>query len=255
MSRIQKGLIVSGFRVLCPGGTMVYSTCTLAPEENESVIAYLLEKFPEAGVMPVSIPGFRTQPAVTKWRSSTFDERVRNCVRVLPQDNDTAPFFIARITKRGVMKHRVEYKGKIESRSPEIRLFTEQYGVSPARFRAYSIVQGRDTSYITTPEAYAFWELRSFRKGLETGRIYNKILKPDNDFVQLFGRDARKNVVDLKEYQVQKYLKGDPVKAGSIPHIDHEFVILKYKGLPFGTGRYKGNTIRSAVKRDRRVPS
>ncbi|MEO0206734.1 MAG: RsmB/NOP family class I SAM-dependent RNA methyltransferase, partial [candidate division WOR-3 bacterium] len=34
MSHIQKGLIVSGFRALKPGGTMVYSTCTIAPEEN-----------------------------------------------------------------------------------------------------------------------------------------------------------------------------------------------------------------------------
>jgi len=254
MSRIQKGLIVSGFRALCPGGTLVYSTCTIAPEENEAVIAYLLEKFPEAEVMPVSIRHFKVQDAITKWNGVSFDERVRNCVRILPQDNDTAPFFIAKITKRGVIKHRVEYKGKIETKNPAIMLFAEQYGVSIDKFKEHSFLQDKDMSFITTPEVYSFRELRAWRKGLEIGKIYNRNLKPDNDFTQLFGRTANRNVLDLKEFQLKKYLRGDILKLGYNTNIKQEFVIMAYKNLPVGIGRYNGKELRSAVKRDRRTP-
>lgn len=254
MSRIQKGLIISGFRTLRPGGILVYSTCTIAPEENEAVVAYLLEKFPEAEVIPVSIPHFRTQAAITKWQGISFDQRVKNCVRILPQDNDTAPFFIAKITKRGVLKHRVAYKGKIESKNPAIMQFVQQYGIPFDRFRAFSVLQSQDTSFITTPDAYSFWELRAFRKGLEIGKLYKRKLKPDNDFTQLFGQKARTNVLDVKEYQLKKYLHGEILKIGLRTDIKEEFVLLTYKNLPVGIGRYNGKELRSAVKRDRRIP-
>lgn len=57
MSRIQIGLIISGFRSLRKGGILTYSTCTFAPEENELVVDYLLRKFPEADILPINIPG------------------------------------------------------------------------------------------------------------------------------------------------------------------------------------------------------
>jgi len=43
----QKELIVNGFEQLRPGGLLVYSTCSLQPEQNEGVVEYLLKKFPE----------------------------------------------------------------------------------------------------------------------------------------------------------------------------------------------------------------
>ena len=36
----QKQLIKTAFNLLKEGGTMVYSTCTLEPEENEGVVDY-----------------------------------------------------------------------------------------------------------------------------------------------------------------------------------------------------------------------
>jgi len=43
-SSLQRELIISAFDSLKPGGILVYSTCSLAPEENELVIEYLLDK-------------------------------------------------------------------------------------------------------------------------------------------------------------------------------------------------------------------
>jgi len=43
---IQNKLLVSAIKMLKVGGELVYSTCTLTPEENELIINRILEKYP-----------------------------------------------------------------------------------------------------------------------------------------------------------------------------------------------------------------
>jgi NOL1/NOP2/sun family putative RNA methylase len=254
MAKIQKGLIVSGFRALQPGGTMVYSTCTLAPEENEGVVAYLLDRFPEAEIMPITIPNFKIRPGITKWQGETFDKRLKSCARILPQDNDTAPFFIARIIKRGVFKRRIDYMGKIEFEGSAVEHFYRRFGVDPKRFKGYSIFQNKGMSFISTPQVYSFWEVKTIRKGLEFGKIYGQEIKPDNDLIQVFGKKANRNYYEIKEHQLNKFLKGETIRIDSRSGISNGFVIVTYKKMPIAIGKYNGKEIKSEVKRERRIP-
>ncbi|MGQ9510987.1 MAG: 16S rRNA (cytosine(1407)-C(5))-methyltransferase RsmF [Thermaceae bacterium] len=62
MSELQKGLLLQAARLVRPGGVLVYSTCTFAPEENEGVVAWFLERCPgfaleEARISPLFSPG------------------------------------------------------------------------------------------------------------------------------------------------------------------------------------------------------
>ncbi len=254
MAKIQKGLIVSGFRALQPGGTMVYSTCTLAPEENEGVVAYLLDRFPEAEIMPITIPNFKIRPGIIKWQGETFDKRLKSCARILPQDNDTAPFFIARIIKRGVFKRRIDYMGKIEFEGSAVEHFYRRFGVDPKRFKGYSIFQNKGMSFISTPQVYSFWEVKTIRKGLEFGKIYGQEIKPDNDLIQVFGKKANRNYYEIKEHQLNKFLKGETIRIDSRSGISNGFVIVTYKKMPIAIGKYNGKEIKSEVKRERRIP-
>ena len=254
MSRLQIGLAVSAFRALRPGGIMVYSTCTLAPEENEQVISYLLEKFPEAELLPVQLKGFRTRPGVARWQGVSYDRRVEQCARILPQDNDTAPFFVARLTKRGVVKPRLDYLGKIGHDQSLLESFTRKFGVGSKDFATHAIFKAGEENCISTPEVFSFREVKSLRKGLEFGKVYDHEIKPDNDFVQIFGSYATKNIVDLEKWQAVKFLRGEILKVSGLTGIEKGFVIIFYKNLPIGTGKYNGSEIRSAVKRDRRTP-
>jgi NOL1/NOP2/sun family putative RNA methylase len=97
---LQKGLIVAGFRALKPGGTMVYSTCTIAPEENEEVVAYLLARCHDAETCEIELEGFSMRDALAEWKGIWFPEQVARCRRILPQDNDTEAFFLACIRKK-----------------------------------------------------------------------------------------------------------------------------------------------------------
>jgi len=96
---IQKRLILAGYLALKPGGVMVYSTCTVAPEENESVVAHLLARQPEAEIRVAELPGLKMRPGLREWGRESFPEEVGRCRRILPQDNDTEPFFVALVER------------------------------------------------------------------------------------------------------------------------------------------------------------
>ena len=55
-AKLQRRLLRSAVDCLKPGGTLVYSTCTLAPEENELMIGWLLAEFPAMKSVEITLP-------------------------------------------------------------------------------------------------------------------------------------------------------------------------------------------------------
>ncbi len=101
LSGIQKLLLRTGFEILKPNGTLVYSTCTLEPEENEAVVDALLEQYPNAKLekIPAKKMKINHSPAVLKFEEKEFNTEIEKCLRLWPQDNDSEGFFVAKITK------------------------------------------------------------------------------------------------------------------------------------------------------------
>ncbi|MFA4907132.1 MAG: RsmB/NOP family class I SAM-dependent RNA methyltransferase [archaeon] len=98
-SVLQKKMILNAFSHLKPKGILVYSTCTSAPEENEEVVSHLLENAPDAKIERSEIKGLKSRKGIFGWRRRLFDSRVADCLRILPQDNNTEGFFVAKIRK------------------------------------------------------------------------------------------------------------------------------------------------------------
>jgi len=100
MARKQRGLLFSASRLLRPEGTLVYSTCTFAPEENEGVINWLLKKTGDSlELEDIFLEGVERYPAITGWEGKGFNPNVQRCFRVLPKE-DTEGFFIAKLKKK-----------------------------------------------------------------------------------------------------------------------------------------------------------
>ncbi len=97
-SRKQKGLILSAWKALKPGGVLTYATCSFAPEENEKIIAYLLKKHPEAEILPIELPFDNWQPGLTQWQGKPLPEVLTNTRRILPTALFDG-FFMARLYK------------------------------------------------------------------------------------------------------------------------------------------------------------
>ncbi|MDO8624524.1 MAG: RsmB/NOP family class I SAM-dependent RNA methyltransferase, partial [Candidatus Diapherotrites archaeon] len=86
-SIVQKQLIERGFGLLKKGGVMVYSTCTLSPEENEEVVNHLLRGVKNAQLEQVFFPGLKFRPGLVSYKSRTYHTSLEKTVRVYPQDN------------------------------------------------------------------------------------------------------------------------------------------------------------------------
>ena len=99
LSSIQKQLIKTAFNSLKENGTLVYSTCSICPEENEAVIDYLLKEFPHAKLEKINIKNLKSSPCVLNYKNQTYSEEIKNCLRLWPQDNDTEGFFVGKIKR------------------------------------------------------------------------------------------------------------------------------------------------------------
>ncbi len=98
LSTLQKGLISAAIQTMKRDGVLVYSTCTLAPEENEEVIDFALREF-DVEIEDISLRGLKSRHGLTEWEGRKFDKDVKKALRIWPQDNDTEAFFVARLRK------------------------------------------------------------------------------------------------------------------------------------------------------------
>ena len=95
----QKSLLHSAVDAVKPGGVVVYSTCTFAPEENELVLARALDRYQgrlELEPLPVTIPG-SLQP-IENWNDKSLPDLAPAC-RLAPPAMEG--FFIARLRRTG----------------------------------------------------------------------------------------------------------------------------------------------------------
>ena len=58
-ARVQREIVTCAADMLRPGGMMLYSTCTFAPQENELTILHLLKERPEMELMEIPYDAFR----------------------------------------------------------------------------------------------------------------------------------------------------------------------------------------------------
>jgi NOL1/NOP2/sun family putative RNA methylase len=92
-SRQEKMLKVA-IQVTRPGGIIVYSTCSFAPEENEAMVDRAVKEF---GVRVEPI-GFGSE-GIGSFAGADFHPSVKNARRFYPHLHDTTGFFIARLRK------------------------------------------------------------------------------------------------------------------------------------------------------------
>jgi NOL1/NOP2/sun family putative RNA methylase len=94
-SKIQKKLLKHAIHMLKKDGVLVYSTCSLEPEENELNVQWALEHLPvrlEKVTLPVG------QNGLTEIFGQKLDKEISKCKRFWPEN--TEGFFIAKMVKK-----------------------------------------------------------------------------------------------------------------------------------------------------------
>jgi NOL1/NOP2/sun family putative RNA methylase len=98
LQQLQKRILVQAWQLLKPGGTLVYSTCTMAPEENEAVIDYLLRHNEDADVRLFKTNLKNKVAPVMEWNGKKFDPRLKFVTRLIP-DPEVEAFFVCKLSK------------------------------------------------------------------------------------------------------------------------------------------------------------
>ncbi|WP_457599265.1 RsmB/NOP family class I SAM-dependent RNA methyltransferase [Hydrogenimonas sp.] len=99
MAKLQHRLIRSAIKSLKPGGTLLYATCSFAPEENEAVVDKALKSFDDLFVEPIDLPIPNCRPGLLSWRKRGFDPSLAKTVRILPT-TEMDGFYLARLRKK-----------------------------------------------------------------------------------------------------------------------------------------------------------
>lgn len=89
LAELQQAILQAGAAALRPGGTLVYSTCTISPAENEHVVSAFLAGHPE-----FSVDDLGTE--LPLWKHPTMPQHLQT----LPHRDRTDGFFIARLRSR-----------------------------------------------------------------------------------------------------------------------------------------------------------
>ena len=256
---VQRDLITSGIHCLKPGGVLVYSTCTMTPEENEEVLEHALKAFSgKIEVERIELPGLRTYPGVRSFEGKTYSQEVEKIARIWPFLNDSEAFVVFKIRKleetyplavrRGKIPPEERFPGKLVDKGLRKKLadyFQGIYGAMGDFFLSERLVVSGD---------YIWWQPEKFlllkgkvafnRVGVKLVRLYaSGEFRPTHAFIMAFGPRLVENRRELSEEEALRFIHGQDLEDDS--DYRGEYVALFYKGFPVGWGRKEGNKLRN----------
>ncbi len=240
----QKKLLRSAIRALKPGGVLVYSTCTLTPEENEEVIDEALENFP-LELEEIQLPGIVSRPGLTEFEGREYRPQLARARRLYPFESQTEGFFIARLRKTAPVEKKVRKKSRppqplkflSASTAPVKKYlqFLQQHFEMPSEaFRRFRYQMGRNITAVTPEIAEFLFITRPLKFGLNIAHPLSQVAKLTTEGVHLFGPLAKRNVVALSELTTLEQFVNR--RALDLPAAGQFQVLVTYRGLPIGYG-------------------
>ena len=257
MARLQVQLLEAAIHAAKVGGTVVYSTCTLTPEENEGVVLQILKTFGDRVTVEKPEGEWAEKPiADSIVVQKTIDpDAAHPMLRLWPQTLDTEGFFSVVLKKHATTKEpeEMEWVKFQEEPLPSRRIreamehFTELYG-TPVLRDGETLFQLGENVLLTTTDVVRFGlPLQDFSLGLP----FAKLLKDGrvriaHEMATLRGHEATKGTLTLSETQLADILDGkdticDPSIRGD--------VLLLAEGRCIGRGLAKEGVLKNNLPR------
>lgn len=268
MSILQSDLLESAIHATKVGGRIVYSTCTLTIEENERVIAHILNKFCDqvVAVDPRTIFKDSTWCEEPIRDSMNVQDSLRNtgdmgaianfpALRLWPQTLNTEGFFSVVLQKVAPTKYpepmeRVSMQEQClpRARTAQFNLTLQKwYGVPFIREGETLFERGAELVLTTDEVERTQLPVQDYALGLPFGRrLSDTDIRPSSEILSLRAKDAQTNVVDLDDATYAKLLRGEDIENARSLRGD---IILRYKGYVLGSGLAQEGVIKNRLPR------
>ncbi len=260
MAKLQRELLESAIHVAKIGARIVYSTCTLTPEENEEVVLNTLNKFSDhLKCVPFEELGI---PSLNKaLEDSHIVQRelkvkdLQPMYRLWSHTYDTEGFFCAVFQKTGPTHpvERMEWRKRKEQPIPqsvqrEIQNYLkEQFGIGLIKHEELLVEAGEHLLLTSKDSADLRLPLADYASGLPFGkRIRDVPVSLDHDFITLRGGEATRSFIELDEATLKKFLKGEDITG---PKDLFGQVIVRYQGIPVGWAKARDGQLKNNLPR------
>lgn len=246
IAQTQRELIESAFHALRPGGTLVYSTCTLNREENESVVAWLLERYPEAvTVSPLGDLFPTAKQALTP----------EGYLHVFPQIYDCEGFFVARLHKTASIDA-LPAPGYKVGKFPFTPMKTRESAAVSDAARNVGIewddaltLWQRDKEIWLFPKEIAplLGKVRFSRIGIKLAETHNKGFRWQHEAVIALAKTSKLGH-ELTPIEAQEWYRGRDVYPQQTPQYDD--VIVTFQGFPLGLAKRINSRLKNSYPRE-----
>ena len=243
----QRELIDSAFHALRPGGTLVYSTCTLNREENEAVCLWLKETYPDAvEFLPLGdlFPG--ANKALTE----------EGFLHVFPQIYDCEGFFVARLRKTQAIPALPAPKYKVgnfpfspvkDREAGQIRQAAASVGLNwDGNLRLWQ----RDKELWLFPVGIEalIGKVRFSRLGIKLAETHNKGYRWQHEAVIALATPDNVNAFELTPQEAEEWYRGRDVYPQAAPVADD--VLVTFQHQPIGLAKRIGSRLKNSYPRE-----
>ncbi|MBD1388613.1 16S rRNA (cytosine(1407)-C(5))-methyltransferase RsmF [Neiella sp. HB171785] len=248
LAALQKQLIVSAFHALKPGGVLIYSTCTLNPQENQQVCQHLLEQF--SGAVECRSLGNLFAGAERALTPEGY-------LHIWPQIYDSEGFFIAAFEKTAAVEApptsdfrlgQFPYQAMSHNEQSAIETHLQQFGLkAPSDMSWYQ----RDNVCWLFPKAIEplIDKVRFNRIGIRVAERHKKDYRLCHEFAIAFGAEASARTVQLNAEQAQQFLQGKDVReVAELPKKGE--VLVQFEHQVLGLGKVINQRIKNSLPRD-----
>lgn len=240
--------------MLCPGGRLVYSTCTFAPEENEGSVSRFLERHPEFSICKVEhFPGMTS--GVPAWTEHPAP-RIEDTIRLFPHKIQGEGHFLAVLEKEGSVQE--NYRGfcangrekTVAERDVEAyAAFCHDY--LKKKFSGQLIRFGEQL-YLAPADMPSLKGLKVLRPGLHLGTLKKNRFEPSHALAHALRSEEVRYSWDLPgdSREIRDYLSGQTFPAEG----EKGWYLITVDGYSIGWGKQAGNLMKNHYPKGLRIP-
>ena len=241
---IQRSILKEAVKMLKPGGSILYSTCTFDPGEDEKQVLYLKELDPELKVEAIpSFEGF--VPGNPEWAESD-DESLRNTYHLFPHKIKGEGHYVALLKSDSEFEKYssvVEYGiNRYKYNIPEIEEFLSHIKLSD------EILEFRNNKLYLVPEdSPELSGMRIMRRGVYLGELKKNRFEPSQSFAMIMDDKSFDNTISFSpdDPLVYKYLKGETIDLDDDCGLKKGWVLVLVDKYPLGFGKLTGSTLKN----------